>query len=901
MEPSKPGAEATTGSKETESQLKPSLGESFIEGMRGLNIADSRGEEPQATSKVHFSTPDTAPNSSKPLGKMSGGNANLGVARNHSDRPLSSSQLPKPRDSMLESLARHVDTPSVRQTKTSAMRLRHSIGKTAWGSSEKKQEKDGRLNPIREKIQSPSTAGARQSRQVSPGGPFRSTSRSRHAVTARGSPYTIPSRFNPKLNKALPEAGTGTNIGRSAEVTSPTNIQQSRRPEDIATQPFISSRQASRQSSIPLPNWGSYSAHGMNNEGTEDEDHSAGLDEETNAYRQGHDDAQALASAHVASAATTPDGKHSDTIEAQVGEDTTLLTMREVLSTPAPRDDESVIESEASGGTVRGSDSLGGFKVKRVRNTPEGGPTLRITDSASQILLGDEQEPDATSTEGSSPPLRVKSSAPDLRQPTVLQEPPQRSSGFLARPLSFARSITERSQSHTKESDDEETRKLIDTDKPDGGALPAELPGNDIDVEKQSFVESRTSLDVVGAAAGDELNKPGALSVTHGDWPSKEFADFKITTGSPPKHTEKKASPVPSTEELANPSSSRTSVRSRPSTIVLRQAPTKEVSPFLFQDLEQEKAGQEKYLSDFMDKAKGPQGDAISRPAFPARTSSRKPKPPPIIVSSPERGLSVNTFPSKAAKAYGVDPNTIQKPKNGNLFSQSVNQNTDASNARKVAHQLSYSPSSSSKKVISNIRGLFHKRSIESTTTAESNMSGNKTLGKSRLPSSMRRKPVADHKLSNPLSVNQSGTTAPNLTRGQDNLAPGERSVLRNPFISPTTPFTATVRPSPVPASPTLPNFESPGTSPSLSAATALTHTLLDLARAEANPQRKTSLIELSKCMVAVVNSARDAEKAMEKAKMEAARAEVSWLKVQKEASTVEGTVRAFLHPAGGN
>jgi hypothetical protein len=46
--------------------------------------------------------------------------------------------------------------------------------------------------------------------------------------------------------------------------------------------------------------------------------------------------------------------------------------------------------------------------------------------------------------------------------------------------------------------------------------------------------------------------------------------------------------------------------------------------------------------------------------------------------------------------------------------------------------------------------------------------------------------------------------------------------------------------------------------------------------------------------MVEVVSAARDAEKAMEKAKMEAARAEVSWLKVQKEVGSMMEAVLKF-------
>ncbi|EXJ85097.1 hypothetical protein A1O3_05772 [Capronia epimyces CBS 606.96] len=860
--------------------------------MRGLNIEDPK-DEPQTSANVHFSTPDIGPNAGKALSRIPDSNATLGVTVSTSERPLSSSQLPKPRDSMLESLARHVDTPSVRQTKTSAMRLRRSIGKTAWGSSEKKQEKESRLHSIREKAQSSSMARVRQ---VSPGGPFRSNSRGRYAVTTRGSPYAIPSRFNTKLSKTLPDTEHNTDTARNSVVKSPTNLRQSQ-GRDAAT----------RQSSIPLPSRSNHPGQGLNDDGANHEGRRLKLHKDMNAGWQDYEAAAPAGSTAMASMPGTPQPNHSDARDGPTADNAELLSMKEVLSTPAPCDDDSVIEHEASGATVHGSDSLGGFRVKRVRNTSKGGPTLRITDSATRILLGDEHEPDTTGDGETTLPLRHKASAPDLRRPSAVKEPSsRRTSALLARPLSFARSIADRSQTYVKGSDDEEIQKLINADGLDGSGLPAELPGSDVAVEQHSAFKSQTSLNTVEAAPTDVPEKSGTSSLTHGDWPCKEFADFNICADSSVEASEEKVTPDPTLAEMGKPSSSQASVRSRPSTIVLRQAPTKEISPFLFQDLEQEKASQERYLKSMVDKTKDPESSVVSSSGFPPRISSRKPKPPPIIVSSPEKGPSVNPSRYQAATAYGVAADTIRRPKDVKTFSQSLSPKTDSSKARKASHKLTYSPSTSSKKVISNIRGLFHKRSIESTTNENTTISETKVSGKARLlQGSMRRKPVPDHKLTNPLSSDAQGTTDPDTSSARDNSTRGERSVLRNPFISPTTPFTATVRPSPNPQSPSLAKFASPavasrspttpGTSPSLSTTTGLTHSLLDLARAETNAQRKASLIELSKCMVEVVNSARDAEKAMEKAKMEAARAEVSWLKVQKEVGSVECSVRGLL------
>ncbi|KAL2423520.1 hypothetical protein ABEF95_010128 [Exophiala dermatitidis] len=790
---------------------------------------------------------------------------------------------------MLQSLARHVEAPAVRQTKTSAMRLRRSVGKTAWGSAEKKQEKDGHLRPIQEQGQSQSMARARQ---LSPGGPLRSQSRGRYAVTARGSPYTIPSRLNTKSNKAAHDAVDRAEFTPDAAVM-PLKDEQLSHGRDPATSGHaVPAKQTLRQSSIPLPSRGQPQAETV--DGNDSNDETNWSNEEREASVPEH----TWADLAPTPGTIAPHDRHSH--EAQSKQAPQLLDVKQVLCTPPPHDDESQMGSEGSAATVHGSDSLGGFRIRRVRNTPEGGPTLRINDSASRILLG-EQSQSGTPDKGElNVTLNQKASVPDLREPPATKDQSRRASALLARPLSFARSITDRSQGQPKHVDDEETQNLIENDKNDGTDLPAELPGSDLSIREKPSSYSVASVDATETAPLDVTEKRGSLCFNHSDWPGREFPDFKISTDCPQPRDG--PSPAPSAAEASKPSSSHTSVRSRPSTIVLRQAPTKEISPFLFQDLEQEKASQQKYLRHILDDTKGSESATASGSDFPPRTSSRKPKPPPIIVSSPERGPPDGQGSARAAKAYGVDPTMIPEPKNVKAFSQGISPKPDSSKARKASHKLSYTPSSSSRKVISNIRGLFHKRSVESSAGSEITSSG-----KARLQGSLGRKPAPGLRLTNPLSSDLSRTTGLNPNGAQYmNATPEGRPVLRNPFISPTTPFTATVRPSPPPpTSPSPSNIATPTlssgsatsrtTSPSLSSATSLTHTLLGLARAEADPQRKTALIELSKTMVGVVNAARDAEKAMEKAKMEAARAEVSWLKVQKEVSAVDVSMRGLL------
>ncbi|KIW74589.1 hypothetical protein Z517_11359 [Fonsecaea pedrosoi CBS 271.37] len=927
--------------------------------MRALDLQDDKGKIGQAEYNVKFEGNVAATGD---LEAMSDANrireTDAPVTADGSGRPLSSSQLPKPRESLLRSLSRHVDSPAPRQTKTSALRLHQA--KTIAVSVAKKPESSTHIPSDSEGTGSASFS---RSKQSFPGGPIRTNSRGRYGVTGRGSPYTIPSRSK-SIQKLATRAGTCT---ERRTFRSPATSQGLDLAQYGATHQQPSAREMNRKSSLPLPTRLTRPSLDESIEGILRQ--TVPSEPFMNSMVGKHPVADDVPSHPVKAFAINGVNQNNDLSRATPKDKGKLMDVREVLSTTAPRDDESFVDSDGeSGVSIHGYDSFGGYRVRRILNGSRMGPTLRITDSASRVLLGQD---DKNTLRKRSPKsaLKHKGSAPHIGSPRMAKDQIRRSSAIFGRSMSVVRNLADRPSNQLKHADQDETRNLIGEDSSVDTVVRAELPNNNIDTEHGLLLGSHMDL------SGTEGNKEAVVSQTtptsiQSDWPCKDFASFEPCSDHDAIAAKQKENTSSSAADELITKRPTPSSLSRPPTIVLRTAPNKETAPFLFQDLGQEQAKQEKLVNDLA-KATHDEAAIISGPQsttpFPPRTSSRKPKPPPIIVSPPERHLPAISFlPQRAPKAYAVSQDNIKKPRNVKTFSQSISPRTDSVKGRKISHVLAHSPSSSSKKkVISNIRGLFHKRSVESnkattavveTTTVSEEM--NSQPGRpAGAPGSLRRKTVPastsadadDKRASPPLQVNASGSgqpgqvspkltqpglpnsdyprfpcgnqaTEPRLELGRtDSRAPKRK----NPLISPTTPFTANLNTSMYPSSPlpssavaanatinkmvspTLhahPQARSPATlSPTipqtLAATTSMTHSLLDLARTSADPNRKARLIQLSKCMVEVVGSARDAEKAMEKARMEASRAECAWLKCLKEIGQVEGLVRGLIEP----
>lgn len=928
IEPAK--SDHDLASAATQSQVMPSLGESLYEGMRALNLRDKDNPSQVETiiqsgdNPVSFATEnqDMAPE----------------LLSDGKYRPLSSSQLPKPRDSMLNSLSRHVDGPPVRQTKTSALRLQQATGKSTWQPGQKNKSTTSHLPSTLERTESPRPFRSQPDHR---GGPIRTNSRGRYGVTGRGSPYTITSQVNSTLKPGLQNESNA----RQQSFDTPTNGHSVKGSQDDQAGRSNSLQQQMRKSSLPLP------ARFVHEGTTLGDQHAA-------------EDSSAKSSVN-------PTTKNQQDTPGEPANQPRALDVKEVLSTPAPADDVSVDDSdeETSEVSIHGYDSYGGYRIRRVGNNNGSklGPTLRITDSASRVLLGQEDEPNVLNARGPNT-LRRQGSAPDIASPRMAEKQARRSSAILTSPFTFVKSFTDQSTTQLN-TEGNENWNLVDSNGSADTVVRAELPGDLPSWNSESATDKATEQNIAASFPRENSNRIERSRPEHRDWPGNDFANFNVPSESAPGATSANGDPEPVVKRRLQSKSP-----SRPPTIVLREAPSQETAPFLFQDLKEEQAKQDK-LADDLAKASGSSATSslVAQPVqsdmtltdatatFPPRVSSRKPKPPPIIISPPHINLLV---PKKAPNAYAVRADSIKKPRNVKTFSQSRSPHPNLGKDREISGVLAHSPSSSSKKkMVSSLRGLFHKKSFESNKAAESTGGGtprdiepvpkisaiSSAQGVRNFSrSSFRRKPVPgfgargaekdspDTRYPNPLKSQPESWREADLFGDRKKALGGHSdhkndngNTLRplrhkNATISPTTPFTANLKTPAVANSPADTTTVDKGTSPTLplphghlipspslslsststpilSTASALTHSLLDMARACSSPGLKAPLIELSKCMVEVVSAARDAEKAMEKAKMEAARAEVSYLKCLKEVGAVESTVGKILKDRDGD
>lgn len=234
---------------------------------------------------------------------------------------------------------------------------------------------------------------------------------------------------------------------------------------------------------------------------------------------------------------------------------------------------------------------------------------------------------------------------------------------------------------------------------------------------------------------------------------------------------------------------------------------------------------------------------------FPPRRSSRTTPPDYTINRLSQR---TPTSPSKVVKCVqseflsrqnqlgaskGVAPSPLE-------ISQPVAYKRDS-----IARNSSKSQVSTSRGMLSNIRGLFIKRPSENDPSPiKSNNKGKQAT--CIAPSGGPFLPISDvHPIHRPTlaSANRSA-----LLKGKKNLAP-------DPAI----------------LSPGTPSFASPLPS-EISTTTTLAMQLLESARTERSSPRKERALELGTILVEAITQARDAEKAMEEAKQAARRAEVS-------------------------
>ena len=253
-----------------------------------------------------------------------------------------------------------------------------------------------------------------------------------------------------------------------------------------------------------------------------------------------------------------------------------------------------------------------------------------------------------------------------------------------------------------------------------------------------------------------------------------------------------------------------------------------------------------------------PQTDADSAgfsDKFPMRSSSRMvqpafgsfdPKRPELI--SPSQSAKVFNDQAKANSNGGHGCNRIDLPV-AQVKSRPLGRDSTALESTKSQGSLS------KKGVISNIRGLFQKRS---TTEAEAALTG-KT-----------------HKKGKKASSRTTSTPVPPMPNVHPACRPTVLSSVQTRERSPFPRLTQVA--SPPPKSPV---------SSQVSSSTTLAMQILESARNENSSPRKEKLLELGKIMVETITQARDAEKAMEEARYATRKAELAHAQCTKSVGDV--------------
>ena len=235
--------------------------------------------------------------------------------------------------------------------------------------------------------------------------------------------------------------------------------------------------------------------------------------------------------------------------------------------------------------------------------------------------------------------------------------------------------------------------------------------------------------------------------------------------------------------------------------------------------------------------------------SFPPRSSSRAAVP----------DFTLSSVSPHQSEIRLSDEFVIRQNKLGESVGLSTSQLDYAGSLKRdsVAHSSNKSQGSMSKGMLSNFRGLFHKRS-----------------GENGIKHDKPKHYITKH-----------GSPFPPMSE----IHPIHRPTLASTSRS--------KRPSTkldIPGQPPLtPAYQSPRPS-ELATTTTLAMEILDLARLETSSPKRERYFELGKVMVEAVTQVRDAEKAMEEAKQAARKAEVSYLLCAKSVSDIAKNVQEW-------
>lgn len=199
-------------------------------------------------------------------------------------------------------------------------------------------------------------------------------------------------------------------------------------------------------------------------------------------------------------------------------------------------------------------------------------------------------------------------------------------------------------------------------------------------------------------------------------------------------------------------------------------------------------------------------------------------------------------------------------------YADPTNRNSTRSS---VARESNKSQGSVSKGMLSNIKGLFHKRS------ADEPIPGSHKNGKKH----------KQHKT----SVTATGSPFPPISEihpvHRPTLSSARRSNANGPIPKSSLPENTHAPPTPA--------FNSPAPS-ELATTTTMAMQILESARKESSSPKKERLLEVGKILVDAITQARDAEKAFEEAKHAARKAEISYELCKRSVSDVKKVVEQW-------
>ncbi|KAK5049478.1 hypothetical protein LTR84_004407 [Exophiala bonariae] len=630
------------------------------------------------------------------------------------------------------------------------------------------------------------------------------------------------------------------------------------------------------------------------------------------------------------------------------------LSLKEILSLPY----QDVIErsyfssdsSEESDIITRGYDAHGGYDIKRPYHTSTGGPTLRIRDSASDLLL-DKGTTELNNRTAGGGRLRRKQTQNNLRQGDGIRTSLRSTSAFIHRSLSSLTKQTSepfsagesRSRASTQNLLPQTTQQLITNFSSDQHNLIGTDQGQPSPLSFPSTASSergffnQPSLNPFRQSVAEEFRQVISSSSSHHrpsvsqvDWQNQEFTEIKMPTAIKP-------APLQESSPTATDPGPITLPRTRPTNIprsasaIMPEEPNEETAPFLFD--KDEHLSKQPSTSNNLPRLRvtGPDAPISPDKNFPLRTTSRKQRPPPLFVSDKSNSRFSTRYTTEVSQALDETVVMLRKPRNMKTFSQSHSPGTNI----KASAGLLHTPS---KKAFGRVRGLLKKKSTDETLGKPSATGFTKipSLLGIHTPPTVRRTAVpAASRFPNTLLDPNSA-----LHEDSDNSRTKLLSTQNRP-ADPITPFTAGIHASPAssgrpssiprprspisarPTSSTM-GIKSPAPAmsrpqsgqtvitsspppvttqddsdasiaPELQSALRVGRALMRATVAETDPERRQRLGQLAECMVRMIHVATKAIQAAETAEIEKIKADMAATKCLSALAHSEPIARELL------